>query len=103
MGEASSSTRRSTRDKKTRRTIRKDLTVLTSVALLRLVGLSALTGMGMDEAEAILPLDDAHEMADYLMAMVAGLHALLHLGVMRTYVAKRVRELSREAPRAHEP
>ena len=90
-------------DKKTRRTIRKDLTVLTSVMLLGLVGLSALTGMGMDEAEAILPLDDAHEMAGYLMAMVAGLHALLHLGVMRSYVAKRVRELSREAPRAHEP
>ena len=90
-------------DGKTWRTIRKDLTVLTSVALLGLVALSALTGMGMDEAEAILPLDDAHEMTGYLMAMVAGLHALLHLGVMRAYVAKRVRELGREAPRAHEP
>ena len=33
-------------DGKTRRTIRKDLTVLTSVALLGLVGLSALTGTG---------------------------------------------------------
>ena len=34
------------------------------------------------------------------MAMVAGLHALLHLGVMRTYVTKRVRELGGQAPRA---
>ncbi len=37
------------------------------------------------------------------MAMVAGFHALLHLGVMRTYVTKRVRELTGEAARTREP
>lgn len=90
-------------DKKTRRTIRKDLTVLTSVALLRLAGLSALTGMGMDEAEAVLPLDDAHEMAGYLMAMsLAFTRSCTSASCAPTW-RKRVRELSREAPRAHEP
>jgi hypothetical protein len=86
-------------DGKTWRTIRKDLTVLTSVVLLGLVGLSALTSLGMDEAEGILPVDDVHAMTGYLMAMVAGLHALLHLGVMRTYATRRVRELAGQAPR----
>ena len=42
-------------DKKTRRTIRRDLTILTSILLLGLVGVSALTGMGMDEAEGSSP------------------------------------------------
>ena len=90
-------------DKKMWRTIRRDLTILTSILLLGLVGLSALTGMGMDEAEGVLAVDDAHALVGYAMALVAGLHALLHLGVMRTYVTKRVRGLSGRAPRPNAP
>ena len=41
---------------KTLRTVRKDVTILTSLALLGLVALSVLTGMGMDdEVEGFLP------------------------------------------------
>jgi hypothetical protein len=90
-------------DKKTGRTIRRDLTILTSILLLGLVGVSALTGVGMDEAEGVLPVDDAHALVGYALALVAGLHALMHLGVMRTYVTKRVRELTGEAARTREP
>jgi hypothetical protein len=90
-------------DKKTWRTIRRDLTMLTSVMLLGLVGLSALTGMGMDEAEGVLPVDDAHALVGYAMGLVAGLHALLHLGVMRTYVTRRVRRPHRIGTSTHVP
>jgi hypothetical protein len=88
-------------DRKTWRTIRRDLTILTSVLLLGLVGLSALTGMGMDEAEGILPVDDVHALSGYLMAVVAGLHVLLHLGAMRTYVVNRIRTLAGQTPPYH--
>ena len=85
---------------KTLRTVRKDLTILTSLALLGLVALSALTGMGMDdEAEAFLPVDDVHPLIGYTMALVAGLHALLQLGTMRAYVRRRLRDLAGEPPR----
>ena len=88
-------------DRKTLRTLRKDLSILTSLVLLGLVGLAALTGMGMDDvAEEILPLDDLHAIVGYAMAAVAGLHALLHLGVMRNYARRRLEQLAGEAPRA---
>jgi hypothetical protein len=88
-------------DKKTLRTLRKDLSILTSFVLLGLVGLAALTGVGMDDvAEEILPLDDLHAIVGYTMAAVAGLHALLHLGVMRSYARRRLEQLAGEAPRA---
>ena len=84
---------------KTLRTVRKDLTILTSLALLGLVALSALTGMGMDEeVEGFLPVDDIHPLIGYTMALVAGLHALLQLGAMRTYVRKRLRDLAGKSP-----
>jgi hypothetical protein len=84
---------------KTLRTVRKDLTILTSLALLGLVALSALTGMGMDdEVEGFLPVDDIHPLIGYTMALVAGLHALLQLSTMRTYVRKRLRDLAGEPP-----
>jgi hypothetical protein len=80
---------------KTLRTVRKDLTILTSLALLGLVALSALTGIGMDdEVEGFLPVDDLHPVIGYTMALVAGLHALLQLGAMRSYARKRLRELA---------
>jgi hypothetical protein len=84
---------------KTLRTVRKDLTILTSLALLGLVALSALSGMGMDdEAERFLPVDDIHPMIGYTMALVAGLHALLQLGAMRTYVSRRLKTLAGQSP-----
>jgi hypothetical protein len=84
---------------KTLRTVRKDLTILTSLALLGLVALSALTGMGMDdEVEGFLPVDDVHPLIGYTMALVAGLHALLQLGAMRTYARKRWRDLAGAPP-----
>ena len=82
---------------KTWRTVRKDLTILTSLALLGLVGLSALTGLGMDdEVEGFLPVDDVHPLIGYTMALVAGLHAMLQFGAMRTYIRKRWRDLAGE-------
>jgi hypothetical protein len=88
-------------DKKTLRTIRKDLSILTSLALLGLVGIAALTGVGMDDvAEGLLPLDDLHALVGYTMAAVAGLHALLHLGVMKSYARRRLGQLTGDPPRA---
>ena len=88
-------------DKKALRTLRKDLSILTSFVLLGMVGLAALTGMGMDDvAEDRLPLDDLHALVGYTMAAVAGLHALLHLGAMRNYARRRLGQLAGEAPRA---
>jgi len=82
------------------RTIRRDLTILTSLALLGLVALSALTGMGMDdEVEGFLPVDDIHPLIGYTMALFAGLHALLQSGTLRTYVRKRLRDLTGVPPR----
>ena len=82
------------------RTVRRDLTILTSLALFGLVALSALTGMGMDdEVEGFLPVDDIHPLIGYTMALFAGLHALLQFGTMRTYFRKRLRDLSGEPPR----
>ena len=83
-------------DKKTLRTVRKDMTILTSIALLGLVGLSVLSGMGMDEeVEGFFLLDDdIHAMLGYTMALVAGLHSLLHLGTMRTYATRRLKSLA---------
>ena len=82
-------------DKKTVRTVRKDLTILTSVALLGLVGVSALTGAGMDDGgEGLLPVDDVHALAGYTMALVAGIHALLHLGAMRGYLKRRLAQVA---------
>jgi hypothetical protein len=82
------------------RTVRKDLTILTSLALLGLVDLSVLTGMGMDdEVEGFLPVDDIHPLIGYTMALFAGLHALLQFGTMRTYVRKRLRDLTGASPR----
>ena len=84
---------------KTLRTLRKDVTILTSLALLGLVALSALTGMGMDdEVEGFLPVDDIHPLIGYTMALVAGVHALLQLGAMRIYMRKRFRDLAGESP-----
>ena len=88
-------------DKKTLRTLRKDLSILTSLVLLGLVGIAALTGMGMDDvAEDLLPLDDLHALVGYTMAAVAGLHALLHLGAMRSYARRRLEQLTGDAPQA---
>ena len=82
------------------RTIRRDLTILTSLALLGLVALSALTGIGMDdEVEGLLHVDDIHPLIGYTMAVFAGLHALLQFGTMRTYVRKRLRDLTGVSPR----
>jgi hypothetical protein len=87
-------------NKKTLRTIRKDLTIFTSIALLGLVGLSVLSGMGMDEAEGLgFVDDDIHAMLGYTMALIAGLHSLLHLGTMRSYMRQRVRALAGEPVR----
>jgi hypothetical protein len=84
---------------KTLRTVRKDVTILTSLALLGLVGLSLLTGVGMDdEVEGFLPVGDIHATIGFTMALVAGLHALLQLGTMRTYVRRRFRDLAGEPP-----
>jgi hypothetical protein len=86
-------------DKKTLRTVRKDLTMLTSLALVGLVGLALLTGLGMDDAaEEILPLDDVHELVGYLMAFVAGLHVLLRVSSLWTWAKKRARDLGGAAP-----
>jgi hypothetical protein len=81
-------------DKKTVRTVRQDLTILTSLALVGLVGLALLTGVWMDDAgEEFLPLDDLHELVGYAMVLVAGLHVLLRLPSTWTYAKKRVRQL----------
>jgi hypothetical protein len=57
--------------------------------------------MGMDDVtEGLLPLDDLHALVGYTMAAVAGLHALLHLGVMRSYARRRIGQLTGNAPRA---
>jgi hypothetical protein len=81
--------------KKALRTVRRDVTILTSLALLGLVALSALTGMGMDdEGEGFLPVDDIHPLIGYAMALVAGLHALLQLGTMRIYMTRRLKALA---------
>ena len=86
--------------KKTLRTVRKDVTILTSLALLGLVALSALTGMGMDDAvEGFVPVDDIHPLIGYTMALVAGLHALLQIGAVRVYVRRRLKDLAGEPPR----
>ena len=80
--------------KKILRTVRRDLTMLTSLALVGLVGLALLTGLGMDDAaEEILPLDDVHEAVGYLMALVAGLHVLLRVSSLWTWAKKRGRDL----------
>jgi len=85
-------------DKKTLRTVRKDVTILTSLALLCLVGLSLLSGVGMDdEVEGFLPVDDIHALIGYTMALVAGLHALLQLGTMGTYMRRRLKALAGES------
>jgi len=85
--------------KKTLRTVRKDVTILTSLALLGLVGLSVLTGAGMDdEVAGFLPVDDVHPLLGYTMALVAGLHALLQLGTMRTYARNRLKALAGDSP-----
>lgn len=87
-------------DRKTWRTIRKDLTVLTSICLLGLVGLAALTGMGMDEeAEGLLPVDDIHALVGYSLALLAGAHVLLQAGVLTKYAKKRLRDLAGEPQR----
>jgi hypothetical protein len=78
----------------TARTLRKDLSILSSVALLGLVGACALTGLGMDEAPEIMPLDDVHPLIGFAMAAVAALHALLNLGPMLRYTAKRLRGIA---------
>ena len=91
-------------DRKTLRTVRKDLSILTSIALLGLVGLAALTGMGMDDvAEEFFPLDDLHALVGYSMAALAGLHALLHLGVMSAYARRRLVQLTGDQARAERP
>jgi len=85
--------------KKTLRTVREDVTILTSLALLGLVALSALTGMGMDdEVEGFLPVDDIHPLIGYTMALVAGLHALLQLGTMRIEITRRLKALAGGSP-----
>lgn len=85
--------------RKTLRTVRKDVTILTSLALLGLVGLSLLTGVGMDdEVEGLLPVDDIHPLMGYTMALAAGLHAMLQFGTMRTYMGRRLKALAGEPP-----
>jgi hypothetical protein len=90
----SSRERRATMSGKMLRTLRKDMTIITSLALLGLVGLSVLSGMGMDDVEGLLPVDDIHALLGYTMAIVAGAHAILHLGTMRTYAVTRLKELA---------
>lgn len=81
------------------RTARRDLTILTGLALLGLVALSALTGMGMDdEVAGFLPVDDIHPPIGYTMALFAGLHALLQFGTMRTHIRRRFRDPSGAPP-----
>ena len=86
-------------NKKTLRTVRKDMTILTSIALLGLVGLSVLSGMGMDEEVEgfFLMDDDIHAMLGYTMALVASLHSLLHLGDMRAHMRRRLRAVAGES------
>ena len=85
---------------KTLRTIRRDLTVLTSLCLLGLVALSVLTGLGMDdEAEGLLSLDDIHPLIGFAMALVTGVHVMLQLGALRTYVKRRLTDIVSEPPR----
>jgi len=86
--------------KKTLRTVRKDVTILTSLALLGLVGLSVLTGAGMDdEVAGFFSVEDIHPLMGYTMALVASLHALLQIGSMRTYARQRLKALAGESPR----
>lgn len=83
---------------RTARMVRKDLTILTSLALLGLVALSALTGLGMDDAaEGLLPLDDVHQLLGLTMTFVAGVHVLLQLGPLSRYARKRLDGLTGEA------
>ncbi len=78
--------------RRTWRRLRKDLSILTSLMLLGLVAVAALTGTGMDDyAEAALPVGDIHAATGYAMALVAGAHALLNLGALRTYFTRRAR------------
>ena len=77
------------------RRLRKDLSILTSLMLLGLVAIAALTGAGMDDyAEAALPVGDVHAATGYSMALVAGAHALLNLGALKAYITRRVRGAS---------
>lgn len=81
-------------DGKAIRRIRKDLTILTSLVLLALVATAALTGAGMDDAEGHLaPVDDLHAAAGWALALVAGVHSLLHLGALWKYGRNRARSL----------
>ena len=80
--------------RKTARTFRKDLSILSSLVLLGLVGACALTGLGMDEAPEIFPVDDLHPLIGFAMAAVAALHALLNLGPMLRYAGKRLRGIA---------
>jgi hypothetical protein len=88
---------RNTMSRNTLGTVRRDLTMITSLCLLGLVVLAVLTGLGMDdEVEGLLPLDDIHPLMSYVMAVVAGLHAVLQLGSMRRYIRKRFAGLADE-------
>jgi hypothetical protein len=81
------------------RSIRRDVSFLTSITLLALVGLSVLTGMGMDEGEGLLLMDDdVHAAVGFAMAIVAGVHTLLYLGTMRTYLRQRLRAMAGVGP-----
>lgn len=83
------------------RTLRKDLSVIASVLLLGLVALCALTGIGMDDLdEGIFLDDDVHSAIGWAMTAVAAFHALLNLGSMRKYAAKRLRAVTQAAPPA---
>jgi hypothetical protein len=83
--------------------LRNDFSFLTSLCLLGLVALAALTGMGMDEyVGGLVPLeelDDLHPLAGYGLALIAGLHVLLQLGKMRAYVSRRLRASRRRGRR----
>lgn len=81
---------------RTSRTVRKDLTILTSLALLGLVTLAALTGFVMDDAaEGLLPVDEIHPLIGLAMTFIAGVHVLLQLGALSRYARKRLDDLTR--------
>jgi hypothetical protein len=71
-------------------TLRKDLSIISSLLLLGLVALSALTGLVMDEAPEVIPVDDAHVLIGVLMAGVAAFHALLNLRPLHKYTLRRL-------------
>jgi len=89
---------------RTTRTIRKDFSILTSLALLGLIALTALTGLGIyDAAEELLQIDDIHPLFGAAMTLVAGGRVLLQLRPLSRHARKRLDELTRGTPSTRWP